>query len=305
MMTFTFIRTLLKLPLARKLIEYTGVGLVVFLLTLWLHPAPKPVVIQTTPKTTTVEVPVDHLVTKDVVKYVQDDANAKKLLAENSKLKLQVQQLNETIASASSHGGGTVVTVPTTQVPVDLQPSTPTSSLYEFKDWRLDFVTDTKTSKYALNQKFEILSTSGRNPDGTPVSLVKLFEIGPDEKRTEITNTKTTSVFADNTKAHWHIHPTITAGIAWTSDKQPGGVVGARWLTRGRTAAAEDSSLSLLSPALFINGTVKQAALLPISVNLGRIKHQPFRDLWVSPFIGYDTTNHKTGKVGIVIHASF
>jgi hypothetical protein len=302
---------LISASTAYAVLVEVGLPLIIAAFIIWLWPnAPKPVVTQTTPQTITVQVPVDHIVTKDVIKYVEDMTNVKRLLAENAKLKIQVQQLSETIAKSHSTGGGNVVSVPVADVPEPLRPVNPASpTVFTFTDWRLHFVTDGQTAKYDLTQKFEVLSTTGRNAAGTPVNLVKLFELGPGDVRREITDTKTTTVVADDTRAHWHLSPTIIAGVAFTADvngnKSPGGILGVRWLARGRTKSAEDSSLALLSPVVLLSGKTREVGLLPLSVNAGRLKHQPFRDLWLSPYVGLHAGTRTVGRFGVTLHASF
>lgn len=271
---------------------------------------PDVIVTPTTEKTTTVQVEAPTIVTRDVIKYVEDDANVKRLLDENKKLKIQVTQLSETIARHVSTGGGKGVTVPTNTLPPDVQPGGTTS--FNFSDYRLNFAANLETNdvRYKLTQRFEVLSTSGRNKQGVPVSLVKLYEIGPGDTRTEIADTKTVSIFADDTRPKWHVSPTLIAGFAYTADvatgtKSPGGVVGARWLTRGRTKSAEDSTWSLVTPVALLSEAKKEFGILPVSVNLGRVKYQPFKDLWVSPYVGIDVAGRKASRFGLAVTASF
>lgn len=296
-------------PLTRKALEYAGVALVVMLLVLWLRPAPEPIITQTTPNTVTVQVPVDRLVTKDVIKYVEDKENASRLMAENARLKIEVATLSETIAKSQVRGTGDVAEVPTESVPEILRPAEPTATVTRYKDWRLDFVHDGSTAKYELTQSFEVLSTTGHNEQNVPVTLVNLFELGPDGQRLPIPNVKTVTVAASPAKSRWRMGLTLQAGAGATfsseGDATPGGVLGVQWLKRGRSGAAEDSTLAVLSPALFLSESSKEIGILPVSVNVAQ-KIPVFKDLWVSPFVGYNQASAtKLGRLGIVFTASF
>jgi hypothetical protein len=311
-MNKTFLRAIALLrtfekanPLTTRFIDIS-LAIAALAFVIWLIPTPKPVVTQVAPNNTTIQVPASQLEPKTVVLYVEDKENAENLLAENKRLKVRVTQLTEALAQSKSSGGGNVAGVPVDKVPEILRPSHPASpTLFDFQDWRLHFVTDGQTAKYDLSQKFEVLTSTGRNEQGVPVSLVKLFEIDASGKRLPITITKTTSVFADDTRSKWRVGATLIAGLAYTTDGNPGAVVGMRWLTRGRTQSAEDSSLSLLSPALLLNASTREFGLLPVSGNLGRLKYQPFKDLWVSPYVGFNASSRAVGHLGIVVTASF
>lgn len=264
-------------------------------------------------KTVTVEVPKETLVTRDVIKYVEDKENVRKLMEENKRLKLQVQQLSETIAKHESSGKGVVAQVPPSTVPEPLRPATQpsTPSVTEFKDWRLHFVTDGKEANYTLSQKFEVISTTGRGKDGKPISLVQMFEIGPGDTRTVLENVQSVSVFATPDRPEWHVGLTVQAGVGLLASpddlkaKKPAAIVGVQWLKRGTTEAAEDSSLSLLSIVAALDGDTAEFGVLPVSVNLGRIPKQPFKDLWLSPYVGYDLQTKRIGRIGFAATASF
>jgi hypothetical protein len=300
--------------LAREAAVATVIGLIVLFI-IWHTPKPKPVILHPNAATTSVIVQKDALAPKEVVKYVQDETEVKRLLAENKKLKQQVTQLSETIAKTHSTGQGTITTVPRESVPEPLRPTvapaTPTSSVWEFTDWRLHFVASGNSAKYDLSQTFEVLSTTGRDKDGKPVSKTKLFEVGPGEKRTEITDLKTTNIFADAARLSWHLGATLQAGIGYgtlttdTSKKGAIAVAGLQWLKRGRTEAAEDSTLSLFTPVAMLSDGDVEFGVLPVSVNLGRIPYQPLKDLWVSPYIGKNAQKPGLGHVGVVFTASF
>lgn len=261
-------------------------------------------ILPSVPGVTNLQVDSREITPSVIEQIVQDpaqQAEMKRLLEENKKLKLQVTQLSATVAKLTSTGGGKVVTVPRDSVPeplrldppIDLSddtPSLPESGLYEFKDWRLHFVTDGSTAKYELNQKFEVLSTTGRNKDGQPMSLVHVYELGPNEERTQL-KTDTLNIFADETKPHWMFgHPNLQGGGAVVVDSpkklSKGFVVSTQWIRKGRTKAAEDSSIALLSPVVFVSDTTKELGVFPVSVNVGQIPHTPFNDMWVSPYVG-------------------
>lgn len=260
-------------------------------------------IVQTTPEVKTVYVDVPVLDTKTITKIVtdpKDKAEIARLLAENKKLGAQVVQLTNTVAELKSHGDGTVDVTP---------PTDTTPAVTHFKDFRLDFTTDGKTAHYDLTQKFQVLSTTGRDKDGKRIALVNLFELGPNGEKFPMSKVETTAIFADETKPHWIVSPAIQAGFSIAKDTSqkttPGGIVGVQWLKKGRTKAAEDSSFAALTPVAFISDTVKEAGVLPVSWNLGTVKFSPFKDLWVSPYVGFDLANRKTSRIGFSLTATF
>lgn len=284
--------------------------------------SPDPVITHPDANTTNVTLPADNLKTKEVIKYVQDDAEVKRLMAENDKLKRKVTQLSETIATYKATGGGKVEVVTTTlpAPPADVVVVDSTKpgdfviregQMVQFKDFRLDFRTDGRQGQYTLTQKFEVLQASGIDQNGKPFNQVKLFEIGPDEKRTLIEDFKTTNIFADAGRAKWRIGFTVQAGAGYfaesgdTTKKAAAGLVGFQWLKKGKTEAAEDSSLAIASPFAILGGDTIQFGVAPVSFNLGRLRFQPFKDLWVSPVVGWDTEKGSVGKVGVGVTASF
>jgi len=269
------------------------------------HPFTPQVITKTLEHTTTVLVPGPITTTTvDKLVYIKDKTEAKALLQENAKLHVKVNELTETLASATSHGGGpvepTIVTV-TQDVPTPVH----------FKDWRLNFTSDGKVAAYDLTQKFEVISTTGRDKAGKPLALVKLFEVGPGTKKTLIPS-ETTAVLTDDTLPSWHVSPAIIAGFIAGYDvagpvhsTAKGGLVGVQWLKRGRTSSAEDSVLALATPVYMISAT-PQIGVLPFSVNLGHIKHQPLKDLWLSPYVGAGFSSFTTIRtVGVAITATF
>jgi hypothetical protein len=307
------LKSFLARPDVRGVLRYTFVTLGIVLVGVFLFRAcgDKPAVItQTTERTVTVEVPVEKLTTKTIVQYVQDDKEVARLMAENARLKVQVAALNETLATYTAHGTGQVAQVPTETLPPVLRPSE-APTVFQFKDWRLHFTTDGQDARYTLTQKFEVLSTLGKNDKGTPVSLVKLFEIGPDGQRLPIVDTQTTTVVATGKGAGWHFSPTLQAGVGFTADKSKsratGGVLGVQWLKRGTSKAAEDSTWSALTPVVFLSGDSKtrEIGILPFSYNAGQIKFVPFKDVWLSPYIGFNPSTRVFGHAGITVTASF
>ncbi len=270
------------------------------------HHDPVTSTVQVTPevKVVTVDKPVltEKLVEK-IVSDPKDKALIAKLMADNKKLTASVTSLTQTVASLHVSGGGQVVaeTLPAT--------TTPLGATYHFKDFRLDFRTDTKTATYDLTQKFEILTTTGRQKDGQPVSLVNLFELDGDGNRLPVTDVKTVAVFADQTAVHWFTHLNLQAGLAVTQNtnnvQANGGVAALQWLKRGRSKATEDITFAALSPAFFVSQNVKEPGVLPFSVNLGAIPHQPLTNLWLSPYIGFNVASRSLSRAGLVVSATF
>jgi hypothetical protein len=251
--------------------------------------------------------------TVDKLVYITDKTEANKLLALNKQLGAQVELLTETLGTLTAKGSGPVTVTPP---PAD-KPKGDTT--YAFKDFRLDFNLlshptnpPTYDANYNLHQKFEIESTFGRQKDGTPMTISKLFEVGPGDKKTEIPTTST-AVHADLTVPAWRTGLSIQGGLyvgrsaidfqsTATGVTSKGGLVGVQWLKKGKTFAAEDSTLSLLTPVAAFNGSTIDIGLFPGSINLGQIPHQPLKDLWLSPYIGTGT-QHKV--VGFSLTSTF
>jgi hypothetical protein len=276
-----------------------GVGLGVWGTLRWQKP-PDPVV-RTVVDTKYVEVPKEKIVYKDVVKYVKDTVEVKKLTDEIRAQKGQIASLTETIASYKP----VTVAGPTEFVQV---PGAPEA---HFKDWRLTFDAVGPKTTYALDQKFESLVAVGKDKSGAPQVTTKIFEVGPGETRTELTDKSVTHVVAvPNTKG-WYFGGSIQAGFSYSYDtgkKAPvaGGVVGLKWLQRGYSKAAEDGIWSVLTPAAFITSDGLEPAVLPVSVNLGRIPKQPFKDLWVSPVLAFGKApNISPTRLGFSLTATF
>lgn len=270
------------------------------------------------PRTTIVERPgptvekivyVDRpvLKTEYVTKYLDPPSKleVQKVMAENAFLENEVTRLNDTIAKLKSTGTGTIQYV---EVPVPGQ--TVTRREATFKDWRLDFKAVDKVVNYTLDQKFEAVTSVGRDKQGKEFVNTKLLEIGPGETRTALENVKATTVIASATSngKHWIFNGAIQGGFAFSYDiaakkSVPGGIIGVKWLTRGYTKAAEDGIFSVLTPAVYISSKV-EPALLPVSVNFGRVPKQPFRDLWLSPLIGF-TMSGGVSRYGVVFTGTF
>jgi hypothetical protein len=249
-------------------------------------------------KTVTVDRPVltEKIVTK-VLSDPKDKAAIAALMAENAKLKLDVTALTQTIAELKQSGGGAIVKV---EPPKD-NPTGPVS--YEYKDWHLKFNTDLKTAHYDLTQKFEVLTTTAKNKDGTQAAMTALYELGANGERIPATNTKVTGIFTDATTPHWLVKLNIQGGVGFTRDKvgvsANGGIAAVQWLKHGRTKATEDVTFAVASPAFFFGSSVQDIGILPISFNLGRLPHQPLTNLWVSPFIS------KAQRLGVTLTATF
>jgi hypothetical protein len=269
----------------------------------WPRP---PQVVYETPTTKTVF--VDKLVTKDIEKVVTDPQQAKQvaaLLAENKKLKAQVQALVIANATHEVHGEGPIVRLDP-YVPGPLPTATPAPAAvgsYHFEDFRLNFTTDLTRAKYDLHQRFEVLSTLAKTKAGVPFTTVKLNEVGPQGERWPLDVTSTL-IEAAPKDASWFVGPKVQAGLAKTT-VDTGAVVGLQWLRRGSTKATEDTTFALLTPVAFLSTDVKEAGVLPVSVNLGRIKHQPFTNLWVSPYVGISVAHRTASSAGVALTATF
>jgi len=312
------------------------IGLV--LVALWLigwwlaPPTPKPGDTTTHPPKTPNSATVEHIVNPTDLQRQLLEAQAREaqLWEELKTLRSSLDAMTKAVATLRSSGTGKFVPVPGPAGPAGEpgQPGapgepgkfgaavTPLPTRYAFTDWRLSFVGDTATQQasYTLAQRFEITHITGRQRDGTPTSLMRMVEIGPAETRTPVPMLAKTVVI-DETRNHWFWAPTIQAGYAmsWpmsTSTLRPSGtrahgaLVSVQLWRRGLTKAAEDCSLAIASPVVFLSQDVKAIGLAPIGVNLGRLKHQPFKDIWVSPFVVFDP-RVSLFRVGAGVSASF
>lgn len=306
----------------KPLFRLAAIVALIFLAVAIVRGATKPPrTIQLDPITKVIEVPVEKITTKTVTQYVrvEDLAAAKQLLAENEKLHATVQQLTVSLAEATSKGqGDTVVTIPgaTPEAPPQII-EVPVS--VKFKDWRLDFQSVGSSGTYTLSQKFSILNTVARDENNIPVNVVRLFEIGEHGERLPISTIETTTISVQPDQMRFYLKPTLQAGLAilpsWITVTTPtttGGetqypvsaVLGVPWWKRGTTRAVETTRYAYLTPVVTINDTEVVVGVLPISANLGTLKHVPFTDLWVSPFAGVSSKN-STKKFGIVFTTTF
>jgi hypothetical protein len=157
-------------------------------------------------------------------------------------------------------------------------------------------------------QKVEAVAVAGTDKAGLPNLTLDVYAVGQDGARTPIADSVTRVVVSEPLKPRWRVsfaiqagagYVTTTAGKGW----QPMAVVGLQWLKRGSSTAAEHCSLSLLSPAVLLDATSAEPGLLPVSVNLGRIKHQPLKDIWIGPYVGLNAG--KVGHLGAALTATF
>lgn len=251
------------------------------------------------PHVTTIQVPVPVITEKVVTKYikVEDQATATALLKENDTLKVKVEQLSVSLAHAQSAGTGTsttTVTPPTATTPQEMRVT--------FKDWRLDFLSVNDKVTYTLTQQYAIVNTVGRDRHNVPTNLVRLYEIGPDKKRTLIPTIETTTVAATQNLPHFYTKLTVQGGVGYTDGQRV--FVLTPWLKRGRSTATEDTRWAFASPAIILSSQQQAVGLAPVSFNLGSLPRQPLTNLWVSPFVGTTTgtgINHK----GVVFSVTF
>lgn len=282
------------------------------------------------PPTTVVTPPSSpHAATTTVI--TDPDRTERRLLelqAQNAQLLDELKRAHAAIASITHAVGELKLTMqgPFTPVPGPTgpqgQPGQPgadwrlTSAVdattYRYTDWRLTFTGDTKTQQasYDLRQRFEVTHVTGRGKDGAPVSLLSMFEVAPNGAKTEVQATVSTTV-VDQALIKWRVSPTIQAGLgygmsaAWPLPKGAAvGMVSLQLLKRGRSAAAEDSTMAALSPVITVSNGAASVGLVPVAVNLGRLPHQPFRDLWLSPYAAWNLKTQKV-QIGLGVLASF
>lgn len=300
-----------------------GVALLVGLLALgvgaWLHkhfeaPTTTTTLVGGTPQVKVESPTLTSTIIDRVVTDPTQQAAIDLLLKENNALKIQVTQLTSSTASATSGGGtaqGGALTRPVqgntgaSQLPpgeLQLRPDRqegvgtgvgPQAS--EFKDFQLDAKFTTDSFSYNLAQSFRIVESTGKDKSGAQVSLVKLFQDTP--KGLVEVPTTTTVVAADPLSSRWMLSPRIQAGIGFNPTR--GGLVILQWLKHGSSSAAEDVSWAFASGAVYISGNTILPVVLPVSFNLGTIKHNPLTNVWISPFVD------SSKKFGIVFSATF
>ena len=290
------------------------------------------------PNVTTIQVPVGQLTPEVVDEYVApayvDLAND--LLAENEGLKVLVEELSVSLATATSEGRGNVVITPIATPPSGtllgyipigtLAPiATPTWALADtfveapppirsrvaFNDFRLNFLAEGTEAEYTLSQKFLILNTTGRNENNVPTNLIRLFEIGPGETRTSIPVTETTTIAAVATPAHWYVKLGVQGGMGHVVGTIGGessltAFIGMPWLKRGNNRSTEKTRWALATPVVAHDYTETSFGVLPVSLNLGTImseKH-PLTNIWISPYIG-TTTGTSINRVGGLLTVTF
>lgn len=269
---------------------------------------------QVAPHTTASEVGAVTLTPNTVEKIVsdpKDKAVIAELLAQLANAKTNATAVVVTSAAETAKGSGRLVVSgppPEVAVPGATTPTTataPTPIAVHYMDWRLTFDGDLTTGEahYALAQTFETVVAMGRQADGKGVAVAQLYELDAQGQRVPVPTTQTVGVFADETVPHWMRALAIQGGGGATRASDGGfgkdAVVVLQWLKHGRTADASGVTYAVLSPALVIGPGVTDIGVLPVSVNLGRLPHQPFSNLWLSPFVA------KSQRLGLFVTATF
>lgn len=267
--------------------------------TFWPH-TNSPVVSHPLPNIERVE--VEKITEKVVKEFVQDPAQLAiiKAQAEQIKqLKGEVRELTSTIARAESAGGvgvngGGITLLPPTTMVIERTPEV-REQTFSFKDYQLEALYTSTGSRftYGLQQDFIITTTTGKDSRGHRTTLVDLSQKTP--SGSVHIHTKTTELFARENPPSWFLSPRIQGGVGIDTTGAKFGLVALQWLRRGTSSAAEDTRFSILSPALSSRGLT----LLPVSVNLGQIKHNPLTNLWISPTIDLNKS------IGLAVTATF
>lgn len=265
--------------------------------------------VQLTPDTKVVTVEVPVLTDRIVNKIIKDPADQKliaKLMKENSDLKAKVIGVSVTTATNEVTGGtkeGGTITVPEAEaIPpatVNGCPSVDDACLKVklFKDYQLTASYNSEFFSYILNQKFKVVSTTGRNQDGGQFTLVDVYQRTPngDVKL----DAQTQEVVANELVNRLFISPRVNIGVGRLSDTSVGAVAGLQWLKYGRSKAPEDIRFGFATPSIFIKNGGYELGILPISYNVGSIRHMPLiTNVWISPFLSQT-------KFGFVVGAQF
>lgn len=226
---------------------------------------------------------------RDVAPHVIDQPGATSLVAAQAATGTKTLVLAETIGEIRSHSAG------------------PATGNVTFGDWRLSFEAADGQASYTLRQRIEALAAIGKTPDGAFVADVTLFEVGPAGERWPLADPVTTVVAASPASERWRVSAALQAGIGASLllprvDVAAFGLAGVQWLKRGVSTAAEDCSLAILTPAIVADDGGVAPAILPVSLNLGRLPRQPFRDLWLSPMVA---ASRSGVRAGFVVTATF
>lgn len=269
-----------------------------------------------------VDRPVIH--TKDLLEYIDknDHEAVRRLMKENEKLRNEVTIVLVQKHKGTSTGEGPVTVSGLPQYTIGpLPPSAPVFGTeaptipepfkLTFKDWRLAFESDGTQAHYTLTQQFSIISTAGRDKNNEPTNSVELYEIGSNGERVLIPVTEVTRATAKPTSPFFYAKPSLQGGMAVLPQSVSGDVeydaafaLSLPWFKRGTTTAAEDTRWAYLTPMVTVSDQEWTGGVVPVSFNLGTIKHTPFNDLWVSPYAGISSDRGRT-KFAITLSTTF
>jgi hypothetical protein len=280
---------------------------------------------------TDIQLPVEKLTVNTVKPFIAPanvaDVNA--LLGENKKLKRVVNQLSISLAEMTARGRGIAVVTPISSspagdvaepsAPIDILPKTDSLTPYQlkFSDFRLHFLAEGNEVNYTLSQKFLILNTTGYDEQNVATNLIRLFEIGPDDVRTQIPIAESTTIVAASVGTpHMYVKFGIQGGVGQvfdgSSSSVPSVFVATPWLKRGRNRSTENTRWAFVTPTIAVplsSNTPTQASigLLPLSFNLGTVtsKKKLITNLWVSPYVGLTLGVVMTTRVGGLLSVTF
>lgn len=287
-----------------------GTSAVILLTCLWglfgdtiLPPA---IIARPAPNVTTITVPEPIFSERVIKTYIkqEDHAAVTALKKENAQLKIDVQTLSIALAQYQGQGSGVIIVN-------DLSNTTGVPA-FTFKDWRLMFRGEGTTASYTLTQQFKIYNTVGKTRHGITTNLIRLYEVGPNNQQFPVPTVETTTFVQPPPTEGWYTKLSVQggwAGLSIVSANTPStptgtGVVALPWLKHGTTRATEETRWAFLTPALAVSKTERTVGLLPVSFNLGTLRHQPFSNVWVSPFIG-TTTGATVNRAGFVLSVTF
>lgn len=268
---------------------------------------PPAVIARPAPTITTITVP-EPIFSERVINTftkVEDRTAIKKLEDENKKLKVEVSSLLIALAQYKSQGSGTIIVGDLSTLPPQGLPE------FSFTDWRLVFRGKGTTASYTLSQQFKVYNTIGKNRDGVPTNIIHLYEIGPQKEQLPIQTVETLTLVEPSPSEGWYTKPTVQAGWAsiaptTTTSITPtaSGIVAIPWLKHGKTRTTEDTRWAFFTPTFAVSKTERTIGVMPVSFNLGTLPHQPFSNVWVSPFIG-STNGAQVNRGGFVLSVTF
>jgi hypothetical protein len=160
-----------------------------------------------------------------------------------------------------------------------------------------------------VSRPIEAVAVFSRDGQGQPAASLDLFSVAQDGTRSPLADAKTIIVLPTPAAPRWRLGWAVQAGggYAMTTDGSPSpyAAVLLPWLRKGTSRAAEDAAWAVATPGVLVTTKSVEPGLAPVSWNLGRLKGNPLKDTWLSPWVGWDVKGSKLGHVGVLLTATF